>query len=131
MKEMQISKRFLTFLFCLFAALLSVAAPVLAASAPEKNGGEMLTVGVPANRCPVFYRDAETNEITGIGVDLMRYAAEKSGYIVTFRPIEEKSLKEALDNKAYDVVMPFGSVISGAWGHPAIVSDSFFPWNSG
>ena len=125
MKEMQISKRFPTFLFCLLAALLSVAAPVLAAAAPEQNNGETLTVGVPANRCPVFYRDAETDEITGIGADLMRYAAEKAGYNVAFRPIQEKSIKEALDNKAYNVVMPFGSVISGSWGHPAIVSDSF------
>ena len=124
MKEMQISKRFLTFLFCLFAALLSVAVPVLAASAPEKNGGEMLTVGVPANRCPVFYRDAKTNEITGIGVDLMRSAAAKAGYHATFRFVEEQSLKDALDNKEYNVVMPFGSAVAGASGHPTIVSDN-------
>ena len=94
-------------------------------AASEQSTGEPLTVGVPANRCPIFYHDAETNEITGIGVDLMRYAAEKAGYNVTFRPIKEKSIKDALDNKEYDLVMPFGGVISGAWGHPAIVSESF------
>ena len=128
------TKQILASLFCALVALACVvglsctalSGSVLpAAAASEKNAGEVLTVGVPANRCPIFYRDAETNEITGIGVDLMRYAAEKAGYNVTFRPIKEKSIKDALDNKEYDLVMPFGSVIAGAWGHPAIVSDSF------
>ena len=122
MKEMQISKRFLTFLFCLLVVLLNASMPVPAAA--EKNDRENLTVGVPADRCPVFYRDARTDEITGIGVDLMRHAAAKAGYNVTFRFVEEKNLKNALDNQAYDVVMPFGSAVAGASGHPTIVSDN-------
>ena len=122
MKEMQTSKRFLPFLIFMLVALFSFAAPLPAAA--EKTDGEYLTVGVPEDRCPVFYRDAKTNEITGIGVDLMRSVAAKAGYHVTFRFVEEKTLKDALDNIAYDVVMPFGSAVAGASGHPSIVSDN-------
>ena len=67
-------------------------------SAIGENSGEALTVGVPIDRCPVFYLDAATGEITGIGVDLMRSAAENSGYIVSFQAISEATLKDALDN---------------------------------
>ena len=74
--------------------------------------------------CPIFYLDAETKEITGIGVDLMRIAAENAGYRVTFKAIAEKSLKEALDNPSYDVVTPFGSAIESASGKPSIVSEN-------
>ena len=117
MKEKRISRRLYTSLFCslvalacmvglsctaLFGTVLPTAAAseqsegkTLAVAASEQSTGEPLTVGVPANRCPIFYHDAETNEITGIGVDLMRYAAEKAGYNVTFRPIKEKSIKDA------------------------------------
>ena len=73
---------------------------------------------------PVFYQDTETDEITGIGADLMRTAAMKAGYNVTFRVIKEKTLKEALDNKDYDVVMPFGSAVASSKGQPSIVSDN-------
>ena len=103
----------------LLAALFLCAAPAFG----EQNG-DALTVGVPVDRCPVFYRDAETGEIVGIGVDLMRAAAEKAGYAVSFRAIEEKTLKDALDNPAYDVVMPFGSAISSASGQPSVLSDA-------
>ena len=103
----------------LLAALFLCAAPAFG----EQNG-DALTVGVPVDRCPVFYRDAETGEIVGIGVDLMRAAAEKAGYAVSFRAIEEKTLKDALDNPAYDVVMPFGSAIPSASGQPSVVSDA-------
>ena len=81
-------------------------------------GGETLTVGVPADRCPVFYRDADTGEIVGIGVDLMRAAAKEAGYGVSFRTIEESTLKDALDNPDYDVVMPFGSAVASAGALP-------------
>ena len=104
---------------CMVAVLSCIVAPVQAA-----DGNGTLTVGVPVDRCPVFYRDLETKEITGIGVDLMRSAAARAGYHVTFRVVEEKNLKDALDNKAYDVVMPFGSAVAGASGHPTIVSDN-------
>ena len=119
MKEMRTSKQVLQFLLCVVAVLFCIVAPVQAA-----DDSETLTVGIPIDRCPVFYRGLETNEITGIGVDLMRSAAAKAGYHVTFRVVEENTLKDALDNKAYDVVMPFGSAVAGASGHPTIVSDN-------
>ncbi|MBQ6960682.1 MAG: EAL domain-containing protein [Clostridia bacterium] len=105
----------------LTALLLCCAAPAVG----EQDGGA-LTVGVPVDRCPVFYLDAETNEIVGIGVDLMRAAAEKAGYAVTFRAIEGKTLKDALDDPAYDVVMPFGSAIVSASGQASAVSENLF-----
>ena len=122
MKEIRTSKRLLTSLFSLLVTLSCIVVPVLADSG--KDDIDTLTVGVPADRCPVFYRDAKTNEITGIGVDLMRSAAAKAGYHATFRFVEEQSLKDALDNKEYNVVMPFGSAVAGASGHPTIVSDN-------
>lgn len=122
MQEMRISKRFLAFLFCLLVALSCSFTTVRAASG--QPGGETLTVGVPGNRCPVFYQDPETNEIVGIGVDLMRSVAAKSGFHVTFRFVEEKTLKDALDNTSYDLVLPFGSAITSRSGRPSIVSDS-------
>ena len=89
-----------------------------------EDDGEVLTVGVPIDRCPIFYKDADTGEIVGIGVDLMRSAAEKAGYAPVFKVVEEATLKDALDNDAYDVVMPFGSVIDSASGHASVVSDN-------
>ena len=41
---------------------------------------EELIVGVPVDRCPIFYIDKNSKEITGIGVDLMEVAAENAGY---------------------------------------------------
>ena len=70
MKETGISKRWIASLFCVFVSLFCVVANLSAASG--KEGGETLTVGIPANRCPIFYQDPKTNEIVGIGVDLMR-----------------------------------------------------------
>ncbi len=86
--------------------------------------GATLTVGVPVDRCPIFYRDADTGEIAGIGVDLMHIAAEEAGYTAVFKPIEERTLKDALDNGAYDVLMPFGSAITSASGRPSVVSEN-------
>ncbi|MBQ6914246.1 MAG: diguanylate cyclase, partial [Kiritimatiellae bacterium] len=82
MKIIPSAKRLLTVLFCALL-LLPCAAPVFAeANAPR----EKLTVGVPVDRCPVFYQE-DTGEIVGIGVDLMRAAAEAAGYDATFRAI--------------------------------------------
>jgi diguanylate cyclase (GGDEF)-like protein len=102
----------------LFAFALS---PSVAAAGGK---GDPLTVGVPVDRCPVFYSDAKTGEAVGIGVDLMRTAAEEAGYDVTFRPIREGTLKEALDNPEYDVLMPFGSPVPSASGQKTIVSEN-------
>ena len=94
MKETGISKRWLASLLCVFVSLFCVFATSSAASG--KEDGETLTVGIPANRCPIFYQDPKTNEIVGIGVDLMRSAAAKTGYHVTFQFVKEKTDIRAL-----------------------------------
>ncbi|MBR1560736.1 MAG: transporter substrate-binding domain-containing protein, partial [Clostridia bacterium] len=101
----------------LCAVLCNAVLPMLAVA-------ETLTVGVPTDRCPIFYRDARTGDITGIGVDLMRAAAEAAGYEAAFVQITEATLKDALDSEAYDVLMPFGSAIESAAGDQSIVTDN-------
>ncbi len=86
---------------------------------------EELKVGVPIDRCPIFYLDKNKN-ITGIGVDLMEEAARNSGYKLSFIAIKEATIKEALDNEIYDIILPFGSAIKSAKGKPTIVSDNLF-----
>jgi EAL domain-containing protein (putative c-di-GMP-specific phosphodiesterase class I)/GGDEF domain-containing protein/ABC-type amino acid transport substrate-binding protein len=93
----------------------------------RKYGTEVrapLTVGVPTDRCPIFYIDDKTGEITGIGVDLMLAAAENSGYSVSFVAIEEETLKDALDNDKYDLIMPFGSAIASSSGKASVVTEN-------
>lgn len=107
---------------CLTIALSCFIMPALAAAG--ENEDSALTVGVPVDRCPVFYLDADTGEIVGIGVDLMRAVAENAGYDVSFIRVKEATLKEALDNEAYDVVMPFGSAVPSASGKPSIVTEN-------
>lgn len=102
----------------------NITAADAAGTASAGTTPETLTVGVPKDRCPVFYEDPDTGEIVGIGVDLMRAAAEEADYNAEFRFVEEDTLKEALDNTAYDVVMPFGSAIDSASGKPSIVTDN-------
>ena len=87
---------------------------------------EELKVGVPVDRCPIFYIDKDSKNITGIGVDLMKVAAENSGYKLTFIAMKEATIKEALDNEAYDIIMPFGSAIKSSKGKSTIVSDNLF-----
>lgn len=110
----------------LFICLVTVltCACITIPSAYGNSTAEVLTVGVPPNRCPVFYEDSKTGEIAGIGVDLMRAAAKEAGYSVSFKFIEEKTLKHALDNETYDVVMPFGSAIRSAAGKQSIISEN-------
>ena len=86
---------------------------------------EELKVGVPIDRCPIFYLDKNKN-ITGIGVDLMEEAALNSGYKLSFIAIKEATIKEALDNEIYDIILPFGSAIKSAKGKSTIVSDNLF-----
>ena len=117
---MQQSRRMMAATFCLLVMFSLVCVqPTLG-----ETSGDVLTVGVPVDRCPVFYLDAATGEITGIGVDLMRSAADNAGYTVSFQAIGEATLKDALDNDAYDMIMPFGSAISSSAGNPSIVSDN-------
>ena len=120
MRKKRKTKSLLALLLCVIVFLSFAVMPTIAASGQD----DALTVGVPVDRCPVFYLDADTNEIVGIGVDLMRTAAEEAGYAVTFIPIEEKTLKDALDNDTYDVIMPFGSAITSSAGNQSIVSDN-------
>ncbi|MBR2208505.1 MAG: EAL domain-containing protein [Synergistaceae bacterium] len=114
---MRKEKRLLILLFCVILFSNVVLTPADSAS-------EVLTVGVPANRCPIFYKDSDTDEIAGIGVDLILSAAKEAGYSVKFKAIEEKTLKDALDNAAYDVIMPFGSPITSSSGRRSIVSEN-------
>ena len=113
---------------CLFASLLCLAGMISLAAVPVMaSGGDTaatLTVGVPVDRCPIFYRDPSTKEPTGIGVDLMRTAAREAGYSVSFLPVQEDTLKDALDNPDYDLVMPFGSTIISSSGRNSIVTDN-------
>ena len=51
---------------CLTIALSCFIMPALAATG--ENEDNALMVGVPADQCPVFYQDADTGEIVGIGV---------------------------------------------------------------
>ena len=81
----------------------------------EENKEE-LVVGVPIDRCPIFYVDKDSKEVTGIGVELMKIAAENAGYKVSFTAIKEATIKDALDSDFYDVVMPFGSAVAGFVG---------------
>ena len=109
-------------IICFAVALSCFTMPALAAEG--ENEDHALTVGVPVDRCPVFYQDSVTGEIVGIGVDLMRVAAENAGYDASFIRIKEATLNEALDNEDYNVVMPFGSAIPSASGKPSIVSEN-------
>ncbi len=121
MKNVTTRKRQLKKLLCLLLVPLCLTFATICAA-----GAETLTVGVPTDRCPIFYRDDQTQEIIGIGADLMRSAAGNAGYDVTFVQIAEPTLKEALDNPEYDVVMPFGSAIFSAAGNATAVSDNLF-----
>ena len=96
--------------------LLSIVLPV--------SASENIIVGVPKNRCPIFYEDSDSGEVVGIGVDLMRKAAKEAGYSPVFKFIEEKNLKIALDNSSYDVIMPFGSAITSASEKNSILSEN-------
>lgn len=115
MKRIRQSGRIRVFLFLLVFLLSCLAL------GPALSDGNALTVSVPVDRCPVFYRDADTGEIAGIGADLLRVAAENAGYDVTFTAIKEKNLTEAIGSDAYDLVLPFGSTAADAPGQTAIV----------
>ena len=109
-------------LFC-FIFVFSLCLSTLLAKADDSINE--LTVGVPVDRCPIFYIDNE-GQVTGIGVDLMKVAADNSGYKLSFVPIKEKTIKEALDNESYDIILPFGSAIKSEMGKSIVVSDNLF-----
>ena len=109
-------------IFLLMALFFS---PSLDFAYAEGKSLENLTVGVPKDRCPIFYEDRDSGEITGIGIDLMRIAAENAGYNAVFKFVDG-SIKDALDSSEYDVVMPLGSAISSSLGKPSVVSENLF-----
>ena len=80
MKCIRIIKRTLTALLCAAVALCCAVVPEPCALAE----GDVLAVGVPVDRCPMFYLDADTGAVVGIGADLMRAAAAAAGYAVNF-----------------------------------------------
>ena len=115
--------RLLAPVFLAAAAFCLASPPVLAGP----TDGQTLVVGVPKNRCPLFYSDPKTGKPTGIGVDLMKAAADQAGFSgVAFRFLGEATLKDALDNAGYDLVLPFGGPVKSASGKPSIVSDNLF-----
>jgi ABC-type amino acid transport substrate-binding protein len=75
---------------------------------------DAIVVGVPVDRCPVIYED--NGKITGIGVDLITEAAKMADIKITVKPLVGETLKDALDNDNYDIVMPFGSAIESTSG---------------
>ncbi len=105
--------------------LILVLAGVLigASSLLAQENENQLIVGVPVDRCPMFYRD-ENGEIVGIGVDLMDAAAEEAGFKLTYVELKEPTLKDSLDNAEYDVIMPFGSALKSAAGKASVVSEN-------
>lgn len=113
----KISLAFLgTFIVLCFAVLF-----LNSKAAPSRD---TLVVGVPTDRCPIFYVDPVSYETVGIGVDLIKKVADEAGYDVEITNITEPNLKEALDNNAYDIVMPFGSSIQSAKGKNTIVTEN-------
>ncbi|SCZ77055.1 Diguanylate cyclase, GGDEF domain [Pseudobutyrivibrio xylanivorans] len=121
MNRLRIKKRislaFLgTFIVLCFAVLF-----LNSKAAPSRD---TLVVGVPTDRCPVFYVDPVSYETVGIGVDLIKKVADEAGYDVEIATITEPNLKEALDNNEYDIVMPFGSSIQSAKGKNTIVTEN-------
>ena len=87
-------KRLLAILVCTLAALLC-AAP---ASPALGEDGDALTVGVPVDRCPMFYQDASTGELVGIGAIFSA--------IDTVQGIEVKSIFTDGDLPKYDNFAP-------------------------
>ena len=114
-KSMSIVVLFLVISMCIF---------LMPVSASTDSQATEFTIGVPVDRCPMFYIDSDSGEIVGIGVDLMKSAAKEAGFEVVFKAISEPNLKEALDNTEYDLVMPFGSAVTSASGDATIVSEN-------
>ncbi len=108
----------------LLCAFFIFCSGIVADASSDKTQSNILTVGVPIDRCPVFYKE-QNGKITGIGADLMTIAANNAGYDdVIFKEVQEDSLKSALDNSEYDVVLPFGSAITSTNNKQSIVTES-------
>ena len=84
---------------------------------------ETITIGVYPDHCPMFYID-KTNKIVGIGADLLKEIAKEAHLKIQFEIIKESSLKEALDNTKYDLIVPFSNLIINDTDKPAITSNT-------
>ncbi|WP_170832684.1 response regulator [Butyrivibrio sp. INlla16] len=118
---MRRSSQIFIVLLCTFMVFISTAMSSNSVAAASKKP---LIVGVPADRCPMFYVDHRTNEIVGIGADLLREAGDAAGYEVQFKAMQEGNIKAALDNDKYDLVMPLGSAISSEGGLQSVITDA-------
>jgi len=85
---------------------------------------KVIHVGVPTDRCPMSYIDSTTGKITGIGVNLFTLAAENAGYEAEYISLNEESLKDALDDSSYDLVLPFASTMESTAGETCIFTNS-------
>ena len=122
LKSMKRRKELPIIVLCLILIMSCMVVPAWASE--EKSDGEPLTVGIPRDRCPIFYIEEPSGEAVGIGVDLIRSAAAEAGYDVNFKFISEMNLKMALDNPDYDVIMPFGSAVDSQKGKKSIISEN-------
>ena len=104
------------------AALFFIAGAILPVSA--ETAEKEVVVAVPTDRTPMFYQDGDSDEIIGIGADLLKVAAKEAGFSVALTEFKEKDLKAALDNEDYDLVLPFGSAIKSAGGKDTVISDN-------
>jgi signal transduction histidine kinase/BarA-like signal transduction histidine kinase len=127
-RRMPTTMRYIVATFVALSLFSFAQAPFAYADEPSETTSHntLLVVGVPLGREPIFYQNADTGQIDGIGVDLMQAAARNAGYNVEFIAVGEKSLKEALDSDRYDLVMPFGSAITSASGLSTIVTENLF-----
>ena len=115
---------------CLFwsPSIMSVQAESTAVAPSSRSVQQnALIVGVPTDRCPVSYIDPDSGEIVGIGIDLLKLAADNAGYQITFQALDSsENLKDALDDSRFDLVMPYGSAIMSTSGKKSILSRSLF-----
>uniref|UniRef100_I5AXI4 EAL domain-containing protein n=1 Tax=Eubacterium cellulosolvens (strain ATCC 43171 / JCM 9499 / 6) TaxID=633697 RepID=I5AXI4_EUBC6 len=124
MRKCRSVNRILSLAVCLITLLLG--GFVIATSSAAENRSDALLVGVPTDRCPMFYRDPESHELVGIGIDLMTEVMEEAGYPVHFVELTEPTLKDSLDNPGYDLILPFGSAISSTSGRSSVISEALF-----
>ena len=121
---MKVKGKIIKLFITLICAIFALSFCFFSVNAEENK--EEIVVGVPVDRCPIFYIDSSTNNITGIGVELLKLAAENAGYNLKFTIIKEPTIKEALDNDEYDIIMPFGSAIKSSKGKTSIVTENLF-----
>ena len=121
MKRISVQKRIIFAVIFTIVMLINCSGITLHAATWDNL--ETIVVGVPTDRCPMLYENQNSN-ITGIGVDLLRLAAADAGYNIIFKPIGDMTLKQALDDEEFDLVMPLGSAIKSEQGKSSITSEA-------